>query len=136
MWSPVLITAPRNAATISGLPESDIEDITLENVKITYKGGEDPKEATTQPVYPKDYSPRSMGIRPASGFYVRHVRGLTFKNCQIEYEQPTVKPVLVFFDVQKLVLDHFTFPKPQGIEAIRFENVKDVQIRELPGDEG
>jgi len=124
---------PANAATISGLPESAIENITLENVKITYKGGENPKEATTQPVYPKDYSPRSMGIRPASGFYVRHVKGLTFKNCQIDYEQPTVKPVLVFFDVQNLLLDHFKMPKPQGIEAIRIENVKDVQIQGCPG---
>jgi polygalacturonase len=124
---------PANAATISGLPESNIENITLENVKITYKGGEDPKEATTQPIYPKDYSPNSMHIRPASGLYVRHVRGLTLKNVEIDYEKPTVKPVLVFFDVQKLLMDHLAIPKPDGIEAMRFEGVKDVQIKDCPG---
>lgn len=124
---------PANPATISGLPESAIENITLNNVKITYQGGEDKKEATTQPIYPKDYSPRSMGPRPASGFYVRHVKGLTFKNVEINYQTPTVKPPLVFFDVHGLTLDHFTFPKPADLESIRLENASDVQIHDCPG---
>jgi hypothetical protein len=124
---------PVNAATISGRPESYIENITLENVKITYKGGEDTKEATTQPSYPTDYSPRSMGPRPASGFYLRHVKGLTFKNVEIDYETDTVKPPLVFFDVHHLTLDHFKLEKPSGIESIRLEKVSDLTIHDCPG---
>jgi polygalacturonase len=121
---------PAHAATISGLPERSIENITLENVKIVYKGGEPRSEATTQPVYPKDYSPRSLGTRPASGFYVRHVKGLTFKNCEIDYESANEKPVLIFEDVHGLALDRFRFSKPAGMEAVRFENVSAVNIKD------
>jgi len=124
---------PANAATISGLPESAIENITLENVKITYKGAEDPQEASARPKYSNGYAPNAMGIRPASGLFARQVHGLTLKNCQIDYEKPTVKPVLVFQNVRELALERCKIPNPERTDAIRFDDVEGVAIRECPG---
>jgi polygalacturonase len=121
-----------HAATISGRPESSIENITLENVKITYRGGEDGKEATTRPVYPKDYSPGAMKARPAWGFYVRNVKGLTFRNVELDEEKSSPKPSLVVTDVDGLTLDHFKTATSQDIETVRLENVKDLTVKDSP----
>ncbi len=55
-----------NAATISGRPDAMLEDIVLENVKITYPGGSKSEEADMVPPYPKEaYQPASWGrVRP------------------------------------------------------------------------
>jgi polygalacturonase len=125
---------PAAAATISGRPDSVIENVTLDNVKITYKGGDKQDEASVTPPYPKEkYSPNGMGPRPASGFYVRHAKGLTFRNVEVAYETPTVKPPLVFFDVHGLLLDRLKIQKPARTETIRLENVTGLELRDCDG---
>lgn len=121
-----------HAATISGRPESSLENITLENVKIVYRGGQDGKEATTRPAYPKDYSPASLKARPSWGFYVRHVKGLTFRNVELHEEKPSPKPSIVMTDVDGLTLDGFKTAPSQGIETVRLENVKNLTVKNSP----
>jgi hypothetical protein len=124
---------PVYPSTISGRPESSLENITLENVKITYPGGGIKDEASIAPPYPKDYSPRSLGPRPASGFYIRHVKNLTFKNVEFAFEQPDERPPIVASDVDGFVLDGFTTQKPTDVEALKFDNVRNVIVRNSPG---
>jgi hypothetical protein len=123
---------PAHAATLSGRPESRLENITLENVKITYKGGSKPEEATVVPPYPKDYSPRSLGPRPASGFYIRHVKDLTFRNVEIAFETPDPKPPMVVFDVDGFELDGFKTQTADGVVPARFESVKRLTVKSSP----
>jgi polygalacturonase len=123
---------PAYAATISGRPESRLENITLENVKITYQGGGAAEDAAIVPPYPKDYSPRSLGPRPASGFYIRHVKDLTFRNVEFVFETPDPKPPLVAFDVDGFELDGFKTPVAEGGVPARFENVKRLTVKKSP----
>lgn len=127
---------PANAATISGRPEAHLENIVLENVKITYKGGGKAEETDVVPIYPKDYSPRSLGPRPASGFYIRHVNGLVFRNVEFAFETTDAKPPLVAFDVDGFELDHFKTQLAAGVPAARFEKVKRLVVRDSPVLEG
>ena len=125
---------PANAATISGRPDSIIEDLTFQNVKITYKGGDDPKEADLVPPYPKEkYQPKAMGKRPASGWFIRHAKGLTFRNMEIVYEGENAKPVMVAWDVDGLALDGVKLPKPSGVEAMRLQRVTNLNVKDSPG---
>jgi hypothetical protein len=125
---------PANASTISGRPDAKLENIVLENVKITYKGGSKPEEADIVPPYPKDrYQPNGMGLRPASGFYIRHVKGLTFRNVEFAFESAEPKPPLVVFDVDGFELDNFKSPKSSGGEIMRLEQVKNLNVRNSPG---
>lgn len=124
---------PAYAATISGRPEARLENILLENVKITYKGGGKREEADVAPPYPKDYSPRSLGPRPASGFYIRHVKGLTFRNVEFVFETEDQRPPLVASDVEGFEMDGFKSQKPPGIETLRLERVKNLTVRNSPG---
>lgn len=121
-------------ATISGRPESSLENITLENVKIDYPGGTtDPAAAEVVPPYPKDYSPRSLGPRPASGLYVRHVNGLTLKNVEFTFDQPDVRPPVVAYEVNGLTLDNFSTPKTAGVDTLKLDKVTNLVIRNSPG---
>ncbi len=125
---------PIHCATISGRPESFLENITLENIKITYPGGEPASEADIVPPYPKDYSPNSMKLRPASGFYIRNVKNLQLHNVEINFLTPDPKPPLVASDVDGLLLDHFLVDgKSPDIETIRLDNVTGLTIQDSPG---
>ena len=109
---------PANAATISGLPEAPHENILLENVTITYAGGGTVEQATAVPPYPTNYNPRQLGPRPAYGFFVRHVRGLQFRNVKVLLQAPDARPAFAVSDVNALVLDRVDAAKtPQSAGA-------------------
>lgn len=127
---------PANCATISGRPESSIENILLHNVKITYKGNDEkPEEADRVPELPKGYSPNQMGKRPASGLFMRHAKGITLRNVEIGFENPHVKPPLVVWDVDGLTLDSVNVPKAAGLDTIRAQRVTGLKAIDSPAIE-
>jgi len=102
---------------------------------MTCKGGGTLELTNAALPYPKGdaYSPRHLGTRPASGFYIRHVRGLTFKNVEMMFETDDPRPPLAVLDVDGFVLDGFKAQKPAGLETIRMEGVKNLTVRNSPG---
>jgi polygalacturonase len=120
---------PVQAATISGWKGSDLENITLENVKINYPGGyTNAAAANILPPYPRDYSPRSFGMRPAAGLYIRHIKNLTLKNVQITFDQPDARPSLQMYDADGVTLDHFDTQKSSSGEIMRNRDVKNLTV--------
>jgi hypothetical protein len=80
---------PIGTSALCGLPESNLKNITLENVKFNDPDDEtDPAVADVVPPYPPNYQPKSLGTRPASGLYARDVKGLTLKNVQFTCDHP------------------------------------------------
>jgi hypothetical protein len=124
---------PVHTSAISGWSNSPIENLVLENIKITYPGGGKKEDADIVPPYVKDYSPRSLGTRPASGFYIRHVKGLTLKNVEFTFESPDGRPPLVVHDANGLTLDTFKTPKSADGEALRLDQVKNLTVANSPG---
>jgi hypothetical protein len=120
-------------ATISGRPDGEISNILLENVKITYKGGGTAAEADIIPPYPKDYSPRSLGPRPASAFYIRHVKDLTLRNVEITFEAEDQRPPLVVFEANGFTLDNFKTQKPAGVDTMHLGKVTGFTVHDSPG---
>lgn len=94
-------------STISGLPGHPVENVQLKNVSIVYKGGGTKKHSEIQVPYPEDYSPRHLGIRPAYGFFLRHIKDIAFHNVSVDYEKPDLRPALVEQDVDGLLLKNF-----------------------------
>lgn len=119
--------------TISGRPDSALEDITLENVKIDYPGPGQGERVDAAPPYPRDYSPRSMGPRPASGLYVRHVNGLNLRNVVFTFDRPVFCPPIVACDVNGLTLDKFESPKSTGGEVMQLKRVSNLTVKNSPG---
>lgn len=97
-------------ASITGIPGHYIENVTLENIKITYPGRGNKAYANLPlnrlqdvPEQIEDYPEFSMfGELPAWGFYVRHVNGLVMKDVQVKILNPDYRPAFVFDDVKNL----------------------------------
>ena len=125
---------PVQTATISGWKQSALENITLENVRINYPGGvTNAAMANIVPGYPRDYSPRSFGPRPAAGLYVRHVKGLTLKNVQITFDRPDVRPTLYVSDVAGLTLDNFNGERSADGQLARLYAVNKLTVEDSAG---
>jgi polygalacturonase len=125
---------PANAATISGLPGIPHENLLLENVTITYKGGGQAADAQAVPEYSNNYNPRKLGPRPAYGFYVRHVRGLTFRNVKVAVEAPDLRPAFAVMDADGLVFESVaTTPSPEpSVPVLQLRAVRGLTIRNSP----
>src|SRR5688572_19527314 len=92
------------ASIIAGLAESLIEDVRLSNIRIHYNGGGTKADAERPiPENEKNYPEPSMfGVTPAYGFYVRHVRGITFDNVEVSFEKDDARPAFVLDDVKNV----------------------------------
>lgn len=87
---------------ISGIPNACIEDVTLSNIHLYFKGGYTAEDGKRTPpeqekVYPE---PWMFGTIPASGFYVRHARNITFNNVNFHFATPDGRPLYVTDDAE------------------------------------
>lgn len=119
---------------ISGIPGHAIENLTLDNVRIQFVGGEQVVERETpeaSDVYP-EY--KMFGIPPAYAFFCRHVRNLTFRNAQSDFEKTDERPALVCEDVQGLDVSGCCLRA--GRQTIRLKRVSDALVHgcRVPGN--
>ncbi len=124
----------RHPAPIAGIPNHYIENVTLENIEITYPGKSSkdiayidlnklddvPEKISSYPEY------SAFGELPSWGFYVRHVKGLSMKNITLKLEDKDFRPPFVFDDVYNLKLSGIN--APQDNNAIVTRGVEDMEI--------
>jgi polygalacturonase len=94
---------PDYAATIAGLPESPIRNVTLSNIRLSYRGGGAAEWAERRPGdLPEAYPEPSMfGATPAHGLWARHVDGLKIDNLTLETTAPDARPPRLFENVHE-----------------------------------
>lgn len=101
----------RYALLIVGLPGNPVENVTLKNIHIQYKGGltlDDVREQRgsnsfffgRNSGYPE---PSAHGIQPAWGLSMQHARNITFKNVTMELMQPDEREKTFLKDVENFV---------------------------------
>lgn len=104
--------------SITGVPGHPVENVTLENIGITFKGGGKREHVVRDvPEWPDRYpdffmfTPESVafvdmfknkkaGPVPAYGFWVRHARNVRFAHLDLRFNQPDERPALFFDDVE------------------------------------
>ncbi|HBO45816.1 MAG TPA: hypothetical protein DD670_18215 [Planctomycetaceae bacterium] len=125
----------KTGCAIAGLADHPIENVILQNIRITYAGGGGPelvdREVPQQEARYPEYG--MFGTLPAYGFYCRHVRNIRFDNVFLDYEQPEHRPALVCDDVKGLRLNGFEAKKPVSGETIRLIKTVDVRGLDAPG---
>ncbi|HEX3143697.1 MAG TPA: glycoside hydrolase family 28 protein [Pyrinomonadaceae bacterium] len=125
----------RYASIIAGLPGHDIEDVSLDNIRIIYRGGGKKEQADASPPeretnYPE---PSMFGHIPAAGFFLRHAQGVTFTNIDLSYLSEDMRPTFVVDDVKSVLFSHVTSARPSGISTFVLKNVSDFTARECSG---
>ncbi|GHV25158.1 hypothetical protein FACS1894176_02990 [Bacteroidia bacterium] len=104
----------RYASIISGIPGHTIEDVTLSNIRIRYKGGYSKDDAKLVPpenekIYPE---PWMFGTIPASAFYIRHARNIQFHHVYVDFMEPDDRPAFVLDDASTIDIKETNLPLP------------------------
>jgi len=116
----------KTGCSITGLQGYPVKDITLENIRISYKGGGTSelidREIDELPdVYP-EYS--MFGLLPAYGFFVRHAEKITFSSVELDFDQPEARPAMIFDDVKMLELSSIDALTNGRSPVLQFKGIK------------
>lgn len=89
----------------TGIPGHCIEDIKLENIKISFPGhgtAADAERAVPEDIarYPEQFF---FGVLPSWGAYIRHARNIEFINVELETRTPDARKKSVLEDVEGFV---------------------------------
>jgi hypothetical protein len=134
---------PRNIspASIVGLANKRIENITLENIEMVYPGRGDSlyakvgltdSELDGIPEMEKNYPEFSQFKElPAWGLYIRHADGIHLKNVTFRAQQADYRPAVVLDDVKGATFSSVAFSEPdaQGKEQIFPYKSSDIHIQ-------
>ncbi len=126
-------------SSIVGIPGHSIQDVTLENIEITYAGAASkqiayiPLDAVSSvPECEPDYPEFSMfGELPAWGIYVRHAEGIQMENVKISYKEEDFRPAMVFDDVKGIGLKSVEIPTAKELPVIYLNNVSGEKFDKL-----
>ena len=105
--------------SITGVPGHVVEDVTIENVRLTSL--EQGTEAWAENVVPEKENsyPQStiFGRFPAYGFYVRHVKRLRLRGIELIAAKGDARPAIVCDDVEDIVISDLEATAPSGQRA-------------------
>jgi hypothetical protein len=126
-------------SSITGIPGYPVQDVTLENIEISYGGMADKNVAwiplntiTSIPENEANYPEFSMfGELPSWGFYVRHAEGLKMKNVTVHYLKDDFRPAFVFDDTKGLELSDIDIPSAKELPVVLFNNTREIQTRNI-----
>jgi hypothetical protein len=99
-------------STIMGKPQQLLENIVLENIRMTYKGGSlsylgltsDPAGIELPAI--NDYRAEKYGLRPSYGLYCRYIKGLKMRNVLVDFEKEDPRPAVILRDIEGAAVDH------------------------------
>ena len=105
---------------VTGMKDTPLRGITLENIQIEYRGGGTPdlkdkpyREQTTN--YPE---PRWAGPTPAYGLYARHVDGLNLRNIHFRTIKPDFRHRIILDDVKNADISGIKGPVEKGAKDL------------------
>jgi polygalacturonase len=125
----------RYASIVAGIPDHNIEDIVLSNIRIFYRGGGQNEQGDVQPTeretnYPE---PSMFGEMPAYGFFIRHAKGIALNDVSISYLTAEMRPPFVLDEVTTAELNHITAQRGENVPMFVLTNVSDFTTRECKG---
>jgi len=116
------------ACLISGMPESHLENISLENIRMRFVGKGTAEDAASDLSSVKNgFNAGSMGMTPAYGFYCRNVDGLRMRDVTVSFENDDLRPALFLEQCAEVDLFNVTgVVHPSAKAFVRLRNVKEV----------
>ncbi len=123
-------------ASITGIPGYCVENVTLEDIEITYPGRANTGMAyipvsrlSAVPENEAEYPEFTMFEElPAWGLYVRHARGLTLNNICLRLKDGDFRPAYVFDDVRELQLTDIHLPIAVKEPQVVLQNVQHARV--------
>jgi len=122
--------APDQGILISGLPNHPIEDVTLSNIRIFYRGGGTKEQAQRDvPEYENDYpEPSRFGTIPSWGMFARHVKGLDVNNVEMGLMKDDLRPAFILDHVKSAEFNFLKVPRVQDVSTFVLKHVEDFTV--------
>jgi len=107
----------RQCIVLNGVGEDYLEQISFQDVHVTYEGGGTVEEAAREvPKMAGEYF--EIGTPPAFGLYARNVRELSLNNVRLEVNAPDLRPAVVFENVQDAAIHALSADADPKAEAV------------------
>jgi len=118
----------RHCIVVNGVGDEIIENVSFQDVHVTYEGGGTAAEASALvPKIAGEYF--EIGTPPAYGLYARNVRGLTVNNARFALEKPDLRPAVDFDNVSDATINGLTAQgNTEAKSLIRFKDTRDVLL--------
>jgi len=100
--------------TLWGASEDSISGITFDNVHLNLPGGGAASNPETVPTDNGDYNPNSLSTRPAYGFYLHNVSGVTFTDSSLTFSANDQRPAFIANDGSNVSLEGLTVQAGSG----------------------
>ncbi len=122
--------AQKHSVMLVGLPDKDIEDVSLENIKIYYQGGGTKEQSAINPpenetAYPE---PDRFGEMPAYGFFIRHVNGIKLNNIDVSFMKKDFRSPFILNNVKNAEFDFINAMHVPGVATFILENVSNFNV--------
>ena len=90
---------------ITGIPGHYVEDVTLENIEISFPGGGDEEDAKNKVAEDEKRYPEQFffGVLPAWGAYIRHAKNIEFRNVKMTTRSDDKREMIILDDVEGFV---------------------------------
>lgn len=126
-------TTSKISSQITAIPGEYAENIILSDIIINNLSTGTPEEAKIQlrendQGYP---TPTTFGeVIPASGFFVRHIKNISFNDVQIHLNAENHRPVFIFDDVKNAVISNPMFTtKENMVKLIVQKNSENIRLK-------
>ena len=119
------------ASSITGMPGDEVRDITLSDITVGRVLTARPESiAAVVPEKERDYPEAHMfGTLPASGLYVRHVRGLQLDRVALSAPSQEARPTIILDDVDGARITAFSSTRVNGsMPIVNIANGRNVTI--------
>jgi parallel beta-helix repeat protein len=124
-------TSSKTTSNITGISGAYAENIYLGNIQVTNKStGTAADAAIVVPEKDEAYPTAGMfgDVLPASAFFVRHVKNITFENVRVVIENENVRPAFVLDDVQDISIRYPQIRTSSKIELATQKNCQNVEL--------
>ncbi len=119
----------RTCITLNGVGDEFLQDISFQDVHVTYGGGGTAEEAGRRDIPKMAGEYFELGTLPAYGLYARNVRGLSLNNVRFEVASPDLRPAVVFERVEDASLNGFSAQgNPAASALLRLSDSRDVLL--------
>jgi polygalacturonase len=118
-----------SAIVLNAVGDAIVENITFDNVHLTFGGGGTAQEAANRNVPEVAGEYFMLGPIPAYGFYARNARKVTLNNVRFEVAQPDLRPAVIFDRVQDATIAGLSVEgNAQAESVLRFIDSKKVYM--------
>lgn len=126
-------SAGNYACTISGIPGHDINDITLSNIKMYFKGYGNALNVDSVPEQINNYpEPGMFGANPAYGMFIRHAKNIKLSDVEFSFIKDDMRPAFYLDDVKSVYMYHVTPQQKDGIKSLVKKDVSGITIVQSP----